>query len=295
MTARMKPFNTFSIVGFDPTTGESGVAVASKFLAAAAVVPWARAGAGAIATQSWANLEFGRKGLELLAAGNSAQEVLKELISADEDRSVRQMGIVDERGGSATFTGDECYEWAGGIAGSNFACQGNILVGKETVEAMTEVFQTATGDLADRLMAALLSGDKAGGDRRGKQSAGLLVVKEAGGYGGVTDKYIDLRVDDHEEPVRELARIHELHKLYFRKSAPEEILKIEGEARRTVIRLLQSLGYIGLQEQLADEEVFEALKKFQLIENFDERIQPPGLVDVKVLRFMEQLVGENDF
>ncbi|MDW7649714.1 MAG: DUF1028 domain-containing protein [Bacillota bacterium] len=293
MTKTTKPINTFSIVGYDPTTGESGVAVASKFLAAAAVVPWARAGAGAIATQSWANLEFGTKGLELLAAGKSAQEVLDELVAADEGRAVRQVGIVDERGGSASYTGDECYDWAGGITGPNFACQGNILVSEETVKAMAEAFQSTTGDLADRLVAALLAGDEAGGDNRGKQSAGLLIVKEAGGYGGVTDKYIDLRVDDHKEPVRELARILKLHKLYFKKSAPEDIIPVEGDVKATVTSLLTSLGYISTQ-QLGDEEIFEALKSFHLIENFDERVQEPGLVDKKVIEFMEQLVKETD-
>ena len=290
---KTKPINTFSIVGFDPATGESGVAVASKFLAAAAVVPWARAGAGAIATQSWANLEFGTKGLELLAAGKSAQEVLQELIEADDDRAVRQVGIVDERGGSASYTGEECYDWAGGITGPNFACQGNILVSEETVTAMAIAFQTTRGDLADRLVAALLAGDEAGGDNRGKQSAGLLVVKEAGGYGGVTDKYIDLRVDDHKEPVRELARILELHKLYFKKSAPEDILKIEGDVKETVTGLLTSLDYLT-EKQPTDEDIYEALKSFHLIENFDERVQEPGFVDKKVIEFMEQLVKGTD-
>lgn len=290
---KTKPINTFSIVGFDPATGESGVAVASKFLAAAAVVPWARAGAGAIATQSWANLEFGTKGLELLAAGKSAQEVLQELIEADNDRAVRQVGIVDERGGSASYTGEECYDWAGGITGPNFACQGNILVSEETVTAMAIAFQTTRGDLADRLVAALLAGDEAGGDNRGKQSAGLLVVKEAGGYGGVTDKYIDLRVDDHKEPVRELARILELHKLYFKKSAPEDILKIEGDVKETVTGLLTSLDYLT-EKQPTDEDIYEALKSFHLIENFDERVQEPGFVDKKVIEFMEQLVKGTD-
>jgi uncharacterized Ntn-hydrolase superfamily protein len=293
MKKTTKPINTFSIVGYDPATGESGVAVASKFLAAAAVVPWARAGAGAIATQSWANLEYGTKGLELLAAGMSAQEVLDELVAADEGRAVRQVGIVDERGGSASFTGDDCYDWAGGITGANFACQGNILVSEETVQTMAQTFQETEGDLADRLVAALLAGDNAGGDNRGKQSAGLLIVKEAGGYGGVTDKYIDLRVDDHKEPVRELSRILELHKLYFKKSDPVDILKIEGEVKKTITIILTSLGYLK-EEQPTNEEIVEALKSFHLIENFDERVQEPGLVDKKVIEFMKQLVKETD-
>lgn len=282
--------NTFSIVGFDPKTGELGVAVASKFLAAAALVPFAKAGVGAIATQSWVNLEYGTMGLELLVDGLSPEEVLKKLTDEDEGSSVRQVGIVDASGRSATYTGTECHSWAGGIAGQNFAAQGNILVDEDVVKKMADAFQTSEGDLADRLLAALLAGDEAGGDSRGKQSAGLLVVKQGGSYGGYTDKYIDLRVDDHEDPVQELIRIHELHKLYFKKSSPEDILATEEELKDQLVGFLTALGYLKGDAPATEDTFNEALKSFHLIENFDERIQEPGQIDRKVVEFMESLV-----
>ncbi|MCK9909669.1 DUF1028 domain-containing protein, partial [Microbacteriaceae bacterium K1510] len=198
---------TFSIVGYDPKTGEHGIAVASKFLAAAALVSWAKGGVGAIATQSWVNVQYGTNGLTLLEQGKTAEEALRQLTESDEGRSVRQAGIVDARGNSATYTGDDCHPWAGGITGPHFACQGNILESEETVKAMAHAFQNTAGDLSHRLLQALLAGERAGGDSRGKQSAGLLVVKENGGYGGNNDRYIDLRVDDHPNPVKELIRI----------------------------------------------------------------------------------------
>lgn len=280
--------NTFSIVGYDPNTGELGVAVASKFLAAGALVPWAKAGVGAIATQSWVNTAYGTRGLELLSQGYTAQEVLNKLVEEDEGRDVRQVGIVDTRGNGATYTGKECYEWAGGITGPHFACQGNILVDEKTVVSMAETFQKESGDLSDRLLKALLAGEEAGGDSRGKQSAGILVVKEGGGYGGFDDRYMDLRVDDHHDPVRELMRIHELHKLYFRKSDAGDILEIKDGLREQLIDYLYCLEYLK-DKEVSDGTLFEALKSFHLIENFDERIQENGLVDRKVVEFLEQL------
>lgn len=286
--------NTFSIVGYDPETGELGVAVASKFLAVGALAPYAKARVGAIATQSWVNLEYGSKGLELLAEGLSPDEVLAKLVETDEGRELRQVGIVDAKGRSVTYSGNECYSWAGGIAGPNFACQGNILVDENTVKAMAEAFQTAQGDLADRLLQALLAGQEAGGDSRGKQSAALLVVKEGGGYGGYNDRYLDLRVDDHTDSVRELLRLLDLHKLYFKKSDPQDILPIEGTVKDELIGLLTELNYLELGKEVTEQSLQDALQSFQLIENFDERIQEAGFIDRRVLEFMRTLVSKGN-
>jgi uncharacterized Ntn-hydrolase superfamily protein len=281
---------TFSIVGFDPKTGELGVAVASKFLAVGSLVPWAKAGVGAVATQSWANVDYGRIGLELLVQGKSAQEALSQLVAEDEHKEVRQVGMVDANGNAATYTGESCYPWAGGITGPNFACQGNILVGEETVKAMAHAFQKTEGTLAERLLKALLAGEEAGGDSRGKQSASLLVVKEGGGYGGNHDRYIDLRVDDHTEPVRELIRIFELHQLYFNRTRPEDLLPIEGDLKTKLIGYLMKLGFVKSID-INDHDLYESVKSFHLIENFDERIQEPGWIDRKVVEFMVQLAA----
>jgi uncharacterized Ntn-hydrolase superfamily protein len=198
---------TFSIVGYDPDRKEWGVAVASKFLAVGSVVPWAQAGVGAVATQSFANVTFGPKGLDLMGKGKSAEDTIKELTDADDGRDSRQVGMVDAKGEAATFTGKKCQPWAGGKTGKHYAAQGNILTGPEVVDAMAKAFEEAKGPLAWRLMDALEAGDKAGGDKRGKQSAALYVVRAKGGYGGGNDRYIDFRVDDHKEPIPELARV----------------------------------------------------------------------------------------
>jgi uncharacterized Ntn-hydrolase superfamily protein len=206
-TPKDPPVNTFSIVAYDPDRQEWGVAVASKFLAVGAVVPWAKAGVGAIATQSHANTTYGPKGLELLGQGKSAEEVIKLLTEEDEGKDVRQVGIVDAKGNATTFTGSKCTEWAGGKTGKHYACQGNILAGEAVVNDMAKAFAEAKGPLAWRLMAALEAAEKAGGDKRGKQSAAILVVRDKAGYSGFNDRLIDFRVDDHATPVQELARI----------------------------------------------------------------------------------------
>lgn len=274
--------NTFSIVGFDPKTGELGVAVASKFLAVGAIVPWAKAGVGAVATQSWANPLYGKEGIELMESGKSAEEAIKILTENDERKAFRQVGIVDAKGNSATFSGRECYEWAGGIAGKNFACQGNILTGSGVVEVMAESFQSSEGDLATRLLKALAKGEEAGGDKRGKQSASLLIVKENGGYGGVTDRYLDLRVDDHKEPVNELLRLFNLHQLYFKKTEPGDILTVEGSLKEELAAALYDLSFLKV-ENPTDDQLLDALQDYHLIENFDERVQDRGKVDLKVV------------
>ncbi len=193
----------------------------SKFLAVGAVVPFAKAGVGAVATQSWANTSFGPRGLDLLAAGKSPEEAIAALTGADDRPEQRQVGIVDAQGRSATFTGPNCFPWAGGMTGPNFAAQGNILVGEDTVRALAETFQQAQGSLAHRLVEALAAGQRAGGDSRGQQSAALLVVRETGGYGGFNDRMIDLRVDEHPQPIAELARLLDYYELLFSSHSPE--------------------------------------------------------------------------
>jgi uncharacterized Ntn-hydrolase superfamily protein len=199
--------NTFSICAYDPDKQEWGVAVASKYLAVGAVVPWAKAGVGAVATQSYVNVSLGPKGLDLMAAGKSAEDALKTLVEADNGRALRQLGLVDAKGEVATFTGEKCNAWAGGKTGKYYACQGNILAGEKVIEAMAKAFEESKGALAWKLMNALDAGDQAGGDKRGKQSAALLVVRDKGGPLGLNDRYLDFRVDDHKDPVPELARI----------------------------------------------------------------------------------------
>src|SRR3954469_15964406 len=214
---------TFSIVARDPETGDLGIAVASKFLAVGSVVPHANAGIGAVATQSAANYLYGPDGLGMLAGGASAEEAVRQLTDADDGRDERQLGIVDARGGSATYTGSGCMDWAGGLTGPCFAAQGNILVSEATVAALADAFTASSGQpLAQRLVAALAAAQAAGGDRRGQQSAALLVVERDGGYGGLSDVVADLRVDDHPAPVAELARLLELHGAIFGKTPRDE-------------------------------------------------------------------------
>lgn len=209
---------TFSIVAFDPQARQWGIAVQSRVLAVGSIVPFGRAGVGAIATQSYANTTFGPRGLQMLSAGKSAQETLDALLADDPGRQQRQVAIVDSKGGVAHFTGERCLHWAGAKSGEHFVCLGNILAGPEVVEEMAQAFTRTEGMLADRLMAAMQAGQKAGGDRRGQQSAALLVLKEGAGYAGFDDRMIDLRVDDHRRPLDELQRLLDLR--LGRKPAP---------------------------------------------------------------------------
>jgi uncharacterized Ntn-hydrolase superfamily protein len=199
--------NTFSIVAFDPDKKEWGVAVASKYLAVGSVVPWAKAGVGAVATQASVNATYGPRGLELLAEGKTPEEVVKVLTDADKGKDFRQLGVIDAKGEVAAFTGLKCNAWAGHKTGKLYACQGNILAGEAVVNDMASAFEEAKGPLAWRMMAALEAAEKAGGDKRGKQSAAILVVRDKAGPNEFNDRYIDLRVDDHDDPIPELARI----------------------------------------------------------------------------------------
>jgi uncharacterized Ntn-hydrolase superfamily protein len=272
---------TFSIVGYDPIEKEWGIAVQSKFLGVGAVVPWARAGAGAIATQSYANTAYGPKALELMELGKSAQETLDQLLKDDPEKERRQVGLIDANGNAATFTGKLCFDWAGGITGSNFTAQGNILVDEKTVESMARAFTETEGALAERLLAALDSGQDAGGDSRGKQSAALLIVKEKGGYGGFNDRYIDLRVDEHPDPIKELIRIYQLQQLYFAPSKPEDVVAIDGKIENEVVDQLTRLGYF-------DGDLLKSLTAYIHTENFEMREQKPGYIDLAVLEFMKK-------
>ena len=281
--------STFSIVAFDDEGNELGVAVQSKFLAVGSAVPWVIGGVGAIATQAWANTTYGPLGLELLEAGHEPKTVVEMLTAGDAERDQRQVGIVDSLGRSATFTGPKCMEWAGGIAQSNFAAQGNILAGPAVVERMAEAFTQTSGCLADRLIASLRAGQAAGGDRRGKQSAALYIGKPAGGYGGFNDRYIDLRVDDHPEPIEELARILELHKLYFFKPTPEDVLQIDATLGSEISRLLQRAGRLQASASF-DDAAQQALVEFMHTENLEDRVRNDGTIDRQTLEYLRSYV-----
>ncbi len=292
MEAPVIRYPTFSIVAFDPARMEWGVAVASKFLAAGAVVPWARAGAGAVATQSYANTRFGPEGLAQMAQGRSAEETLAALLAEDPEREKRQVGLVDRQGRAAAFTGSECLPWAGHRVGDGFCCQGNLLVDERTLEAMAETFTGASGELADRLVAALLAGDRAGGDRRGRQSAAILVVREGGGYGGFNDRYMDLRVDDDPDPVARLKDLVELHHLYFGQPRPEDLLPIDAALAREIQRLLRRAGYYsGEITGVYDEATRRALETLFGIENLEERWQPGDRIDRVAWTFLRRRFG----
>jgi uncharacterized Ntn-hydrolase superfamily protein len=277
---------TFSIVAFDPESDSLGVAVQSKFLAVGSVVPWARAGVGAVATQAMANYNYGPRGLDLMSEGNSAEQTVQALTSADEDREHRQVGVVDARGRASTFTGSECFDWAGGVTGKHYAAQGNILVGKETVGALASAYEESDGDLATRLLEALDAGQGAGGDSRGKQSAALLVVREGGGYGGDNDRVVDLRVDDHPDPIRELIRIRDLHTLYFGETSPDDVIAVDGDVRAEVADALLRAGYLKGPD-VGDDVLFDALGAYIRTENFEEREQQHGYLDRAVLEHLK--------
>jgi uncharacterized Ntn-hydrolase superfamily protein len=279
--------STFSIVAADPAQREIGIAVQSKFLAVGAVVPWAESGAGAIATQAWANTAFGPRALELLRAGEPPEQIVQTLIAPDENADDRQFGIVAADGRSASFTGGRCIEWAGGIAGDGFAAQGNCLAGPAVVDAMAATFRSGRGVLADRLMAALAAGQREGGDKRGQQSAALIVLKPGGGYGGFNDRYVDLRVDDHAAPIAELARLLELHKLYHFPAAPDDVLAIDDALGREIVGYLARAGALAHDEGPFDDAAREALVAFMHVENLENRVRPDRTIDRQTLEYLK--------
>lgn len=267
---------TYSIVACDLEAGQWGVATQSKFLAVGSVVPWAVPGVGAVATQAYANPRYGPEGLQLLAQGLSAAEVITRLTEADDGRADRQVGVVDAQGGGATYTGSACMEWAGGLAGPGFAAQGNILVGDETVAALALTFTATHGrPLAERLLDCLAAAQAAGGDRRGQQSAALLVVEQDGGYAGMSDSLVDLRVDDHPQPVAELARLYELHSLLFGKTPRDRWLTVDDDLRAELTDRLGRLGYSG--------ELDRAFEDWSGTENLEERVDGIEQIDPVVL------------
>ena len=281
--------STFSIVGFDDATGDLGIAVQSKFLAVGSIVPWAEAGVGAIATQAHANVSFGNNGLGMLADDMDIISILEELLKHDDGRDLRQVGIVDAEGNAAAFTGESCMEWAGHITGPNYTCQGNILTGEAVVHAMATAYETTDDDLTERLLAALEAGLAAGGDRRGQQSASLLVVREDGGYGGMSNQLVDLRVDDHESPIEELKRLYQLHRLYFGLTDPANLVKIDGALAGELQGALQRLGYYnGPLTGIYDPPTRKAMEHWHGVENFEERLWRDAFIDSDVLEYLRQ-------
>ena len=306
---------TYSIVALDPETGDLGVAVQSKFLAVGAVVPWARAGVGAVATQAFANVGYGPDGLALLADGLSAEETLRRLVSGDDQRDHRQVGIVDAHGGAATHTGPQCFAWAGGRSGAGYAAQGNILAGAGVVDGLADTFLAGGRPFPELLVACLAAADLAGGDRRGRESAALLVVRAGGGYGGWNDRYIDLRVDHRDDPIGELARLVDLQRLYFERPTPTDLTPVDEAIAAEIRGILEALGAgpggrfgtvytpmsgvtdaepeqrpsVGEPRELPpnwDGTWQRALDDWMSVENLEERAAAPGWIDRRVLEIL---------
>jgi len=275
---------TYSIVACDLAEGQWGVAVQSKFLAVGSVVPWAEPHIGAIATQSYANPRYGPDGLALLRKGRSAEETVEALTAADEGRVERQVGVVDGQGRAASFTGAECHDWAGGRTGPGYAAQGNILVSGETVDALAATFeQNGHLSLAERLLECLAAAQAAGGDRRGQQSASLLVVEKDAGYAKLSDAVVDLRVDDHESPISELRRLHGLHGEIFGVTPREDWVSVDETLGTELHDRLASLGYQG--------ELGKALGDWAGTENLEERVDGVERIDPVVLGALRQQSG----
>jgi uncharacterized Ntn-hydrolase superfamily protein len=267
---------TYSIAGCDLEARQWGVAVQSKFLAVGSVVPWAEPEVGAIATQAYANPSYGPNGLALLRDGLSASDVVERLTAGDDGRDHRQLGVVDANGASASWTGPECNDWAGHQTGPSYAAQGNILVGEETVAALATTFEAnADLSLVQRLLECLAAAQAAGGDRRGQQSASVLVVQRNGGYAGLSDVLVDLRVDDHERPIPELRRIYGIHRRLFEVSPREDWLPLEGGLRAEVDERLARLGY-------------DSLDAWAGVENLEERVDGADAIDPVVLEALRE-------
>jgi uncharacterized Ntn-hydrolase superfamily protein len=281
-------FGTFSIVAFERDTQTWGVAVQSKFIAVGAVVPFAEAGVGAIATQALANAKYGPDGLALLRKGRRAADVVQELTSADPGRDERQLGIVDAKGEAASFTGKKCMEWAGHEVGDGFACQGNILFGPAVVRAMARAYESTGGDLLDRLLAALSAGQREGGDRRGMQSAALLAVRAGGGYGGGNDRWVDVRIDDHPSPIEELKRVFHLYDMtMLSRENPATLVPISGEVARAMQHDLGVLGYYtGRFTGAWDNASQAAFHRFIGEHNFENRERDDGRVWPSIVEYL---------
>jgi uncharacterized Ntn-hydrolase superfamily protein len=302
----LKRVHTYSIVAYDSVTGDLGVAVQSKFPNVGGIVPWAKAGVGAVATQSLGNTAYGDEGLRLMALGATAPEAMRIVMRGDARPAQRQVGMVDAHGNAASWTGDSCFDWAGGrtlgpggqitvggkgamIVGHGFTAQANIMVSDQTVKNMADAYQRATGSLADRLMAALVAGQAGGGDKRGMESAALLVVRANGGYLGANDRYIDIRVYDDTNPIRELQRLYRLHQLYFFQSRPEDLIPITADVVRQLEPILlaepvnQKEKWLDAPQGSATPKFLQALENFMYWENYDVRVRTDGKIDRVVL------------
>jgi uncharacterized Ntn-hydrolase superfamily protein len=298
----LKRAHTYSIVAYDSASGDLGIAVQSKFPNVGGIVPWAKAGVGAVATQSLGNTAYGDDGLRLMAMGATAPEAMRIVMRADQRPSQRQVGMIDAHGNAASWTGDSCFDWAGGrtlgadgqivlggkgamIVGRGFAAQANIMVSDQTVKNMADAFAAATGSLADRLMAALVAGQAGGGDKRGMESAALLVVRANGGYLGANDRYIDIRVYDDTNPIRELQRLYRLHQLYFFTSRPEDLVPITADIVRQLEPILlaepvnQREKWLDAPQGTATPKFLQALENFMYWENYDVRVRNDGKID----------------
>jgi uncharacterized Ntn-hydrolase superfamily protein len=268
--------STFSIVARDPERNAVGIAVQSKFVGVGAVVPFASADAGAIATQSYANVAYGPDGLDLLRAGKTADEVVKELTGADPEFESRQVGVVGLDGSVAAFTGSECFDHASDVQGDHYTVQGNILGNRETIEAMAETFEETAGGLPERLIAALHAGNDAGGDKRGEQSAALYVVKPEGGYDGRNDRWVDVRVDDHEAPIDELERVFKIYDVtLLERAEPDETRELSGAIAEAVAGTLADLGFFeGTPSEEFGGDERDALEDFRGMNNFENHSLP---------------------
>jgi uncharacterized Ntn-hydrolase superfamily protein len=284
---------TFSIVACDVQRDppEWGVAVASKFLAVGAVVPSVSAGVGAIATQAFANVAYGPEGLRMLTLGADAAAVVTDLTAADSERDQRQLGVVDAHGRAATFTGDGCHTWAGGRTGEGYCCQGNILVGPAVVDDMASAFEATDGDLATRLLAALIAGDSAGGDRRGRQSAALIVAGKDAGYLGGSDVAVDLRVDDHEHPVDELARLLDVQRFYFPRKSDLDFTDVDVALANELRGLLRRLDRDPGDDGPYDDRLRSALMDYVGTENLEERWSDKAEIERAVLEYIRSAAG----
>jgi uncharacterized Ntn-hydrolase superfamily protein len=308
----LKLAHTYSIVAWDSVTGDLGVAVQSKFPNVGGIVPWARAGIGAVATQSLSNTAYGERGLDLLAQGAKAEEALRIIMRSDTMLQDRQVGIVDARGNAASFSGKTTFDWSGGrvgapsgrgnlaggkgavIVGHGFAAQANIMVSDQTVKNLAMTFERSKGNLADRLVTALKAGQAGGGDKRGMQSAALLVVRKNGGYLGANDRFIDIRVYDAAEPIAELERLLALHKLHFFPSEPADLLPITPAIVAQLEPILlaepskQPDKWLKKKQGSATPEFLEALKNFMYWENYDVRVRMDGKIDRVVLEDIQK-------
>ena len=305
---------TYSIVARDPETGDFGVAVQSKFLAVGAVVPWARAGVGAIATQSFANVAYGPDGLTLLEEGHSADEVLRRLVAGDDQREHRQAGVVDSKSRAATHTGNDCFAWAGGRTGENFAAQGNILADASVVDGLVDTFVAGGRPFPELLVACLAAAEEAGGDRRGSESASLLIVRDGGGFGGGNDRWIDLRVDQHDDPVAELGRVLAFQRLYYDRPEPADLVPLDDATAGEVRSLLERIGggpggrfgtvYRRMSGEPPEDDPHPAvgeprpfpanwddtwqlaLTEWMDVENLEARMAAPGWLDPRVIEIL---------